>query len=96
MARTTRRMGKKKVIFVIDQILVDKLDELVREFRPEERAHRSMIVEEILTYVLEDENLVNEIFPDDWIERLIDIKDRLLKRFKGTRKRKNKRPKSKP
>jgi metal-responsive CopG/Arc/MetJ family transcriptional regulator len=50
-----------KITITIPKELVDRLDELVEEF--EEYVSRSEVIAEIVDYVLDEEAILEEIFP---------------------------------
>ncbi len=91
MKRRTKRMGKRKVLIVLDNILIEEMDSLLTEFAPEEKMNRSQLIEEILRYVLEeDDNIIlDELFPDEGpvIAKLREFKEKFLSKLKAKRKR---------
>jgi metal-responsive CopG/Arc/MetJ family transcriptional regulator len=61
--KRARRLAKVKVTITIDQDLVDGLDELAEEF--DDYVSRSDLVSDILDYVLNDEKLLEELYPEE-------------------------------
>ena len=63
MAKRRLRYSVTKITLTVPQEIVDKLDDLADEF--DEYVSRSELVSTILEDVLEDDDRIEEIFPED-------------------------------
>ena len=60
--RLTKRLGKKKVLLVMDNVLRYQIDDIVKQMDSSERMDRSKVIGEILYWVIEND-LLDSILP---------------------------------
>ena len=60
--RLTKRLGKKKVLLVMDNVLRYQIDDIVKQMDSSERMDRSKVISEILYWVIEND-LLDSILP---------------------------------
>lgn len=79
--RVTKRLGKKKVLLVMDNALLYQMDDIVKQMDSSERMDRSKVIQEILYWVIE-EDLLNDILPYNNNNIIKVIKEKFSKKHK--------------